>query len=151
VTPSIALCTSGSARSWQPPSRDASSSSSTSRRAVVESEDRIVCARSTQGAGFGESTGVICSVPDIPLDTLPRTSDCQGAWPPEDALTLASNDAVTVGSHEAAAPSEPVAGCALAPATSGAGADIEGMTGAGLAALMISRRRRARAASSKGG
>jgi hypothetical protein len=120
---------------------------------VVESEDRIVCARarSTQGAGFGESTGVICSVPDVSLDALPRTSDCQGAWPPEDALTVASNDAVTVGSHEAAAPAEPVAGCALAPAASGAGADIAGMAGAGLTALMLSRRRRARAVRSKGG
>jgi hypothetical protein len=47
---------------------------------VVESEDRVVCAsaRGTQGAGFGDSTGLICSVPDVPLDTLPRSGGCQG-------------------------------------------------------------------------
>jgi len=122
---------------------------------VVESVDRIVCAsvRSTQGAGFSESTRVICSVPDVPLDTLPRGSGCRGAWPPEDALTLAADDAVTVGSRsgpeisdqepgpaEAAAP-EPAAGCALAaPASAPAGPGIMA-AGVGLAALALLRRR----------
>lgn len=144
---------------------------------VVESEDRIVCAslRSTQGAGFSGSTGLICSVPDVPLDTLPRSSGCVGAWPPEDALTLAAGDAVTLGSLSGAAtppfesspvdpsspeaapvdgvtPSEPAAGCGLAAAASGrAGTGFAGTAGAGLAALMSLRRRRARGVSSNGG
>jgi hypothetical protein len=133
---------------------------------VVESEDRIICARlrSTQGAGFSESTGLICSVPDVPPGTLPGSSGCVGAWPPEDALTLAAGDAVTLGSLSGAAtpvapspvapspvegvtPSEPAAGCAFAAAASGrAGTGMPGIAGAGLAALILSRRRRAREA-----
>jgi hypothetical protein len=67
---------------------------------VVESEDRILCvsARGTGGAGFSETTGVICSAPDVPAGALPRSSACQGAWPPESALTLVADDEVTLGS-----------------------------------------------------
>jgi hypothetical protein len=127
---------------------------------TVESEDRIVCAsaRSTQGAGFGESTGVICSVPDVPLDTLPRSSGCQGVWPPEGALTLAADDGVTIGSVSGLESAEkprandvpepermpaPAAGCAFSPAAGerdrgGLGA----VAGVCLAALFTFRRRR---------
>jgi hypothetical protein len=122
---------------------------------VVESEDRIVCAsaRSTQGNGFGESTGIICSVPDVPLDSLPRSSGCQGAWPPEGALTLRARDGVTLGSisgmeassdeassSEGPAPSAPATGCSLEAAPrvpTGAGM----AAGIGLAALTLLRRR----------
>jgi hypothetical protein len=123
---------------------------------VVESEDRIVCASSssTQGAGFSEPSGVVCSVPDVPLDTIPRNSGCLAAWPPEGALTLAADDGVTLGSlggpvtspDEPSAQPEPAAGCALAPAASGrVAADIAGAAGAGLAALTMLCRWRARA------
>jgi hypothetical protein len=120
---------------------------------VVESEDRILCAslRSTQGGGFSEPTDIICSVPDVSLDTIPRSSGCRGAWPLEGALTLAADDGVTLGSLSGPAPSadEPSAGCALAPAASGrVAADIAGAAGAGLAALTLSRRQRARGARS---
>jgi hypothetical protein len=122
---------------------------------VVESEDRIVCAsmRSTQGAGFGESTGVICSVPDVPLETLPSYGGCPGAWPPESALTLAADDGVTLGSvsgmeassdeassSEGPAPSAPATGCSLEAASSSpTGAGMA--AGVGLAALTLLRRR----------
>jgi hypothetical protein len=133
---------------------------------VVESEDRIICAsmRSTQGAGFSESTGVICSIPDVPLDTLPRSSGCVGAWPPEGALTLAADDGVTVGSQsglvepsnearqdqpssnqpssdEGTAPSAPAAGCALAAAPSAPAGPAFMAAGVGLVALTLLRRR----------
>jgi hypothetical protein len=122
---------------------------------VVESEDRIVCAsmRSTQGAGFGDSTGVICSVPDVPLDTLPRSGGCAGAWPPESALTLAADDGVTIGSvsgmeassdeassSEGPVPSAAATGCSLEAAPSApTGAAMA--AGLGLAALTLLRRR----------
>lgn len=126
---------------------------------VVESEDRIVCAslRSTQGAGFGESTGVICSVPDVPLDTLGRYGGCQAAWPPESALTLATDDGVTIASASGLESAEqprandapepevtpaPAASCALNPAAGGrAGAGIASVAGVWLAALTLLRRR----------
>lgn len=142
---------------------------------VVESEDRRVCAslRSTQGAGFSESTGVICSVPDVPPGTLPDTN-CVGAWPPESAPTLAADDGVTVGSvsglvestgepsrdeppegpssFDGAASPAPATGCRLATEASGrARGGIGAMVGAGLVALMSWRRRRARGSSSSGG
>jgi hypothetical protein len=120
---------------------------------VVESEDRILCvsARSTNGAGFSESTGVICSAPDVPPGTLPRSSACQGAWPPESALTLVADDGVTLGSMSGleAPPPESVGGCTLLVAPKeGAGAGIGGLAGAGMAALMALLRRRARIARS---
>jgi hypothetical protein len=128
---------------------------------VVESEDPILCvsARSTSGAGFSESTGVICSAPDVPPGTLPRSSACLGAWPPESALTLLADDQVTLGSQsgleapsledgagDVSAPPEPDGGCTLwvAPKER-AGTGIGGLAGAGIAALMALRRQRARA------
>jgi hypothetical protein len=43
---------------------------------VVEGEDRILCvsARTTSGAGLSESTGVICSAPDVPPGTVLGTA-----------------------------------------------------------------------------
>ncbi len=113
---------------------------------VVESEDRILCvsARSTNGAGFSESTGVICSAPDVPPGTLPRSSTCQGAWPPESALTLVADDEVTLGSMSGleAPPPESVGGCTLLAAPKlRAGAGVGGLAGAGMVALMALLRR----------
>lgn len=132
---------------------------------VVESEERILCvsARSTSGAGFSGATGVICSAPDVSPGTLPRSSACQGAWPPESALTVVADDAVTLGSVsgleapsatdgfsdgspvESAGP-ESVGGCTLLAARKErAGAGSGGLAGASIAALMALLRRRARA------
>lgn len=122
---------------------------------VVESEDRILCisARSTQGAGLGESTGVICSGPDVPPGTLPTRSGCQSPWPPEGALTLLADDAVSVGTlsgrdaevdegspGDAATPPAADAACGLVARKAGGGALGIGVL---LAALAVLLRRRA--------
>jgi len=127
---------------------------------VVESEDPILCvsARSTGGAGLSESTGVICSAPDVPPGTLPRSSACRGDWPAESALTLVADDEVTLGSEsglqepsledgasEGSAPPEPGGGCTISAAPRERGTGIGGLAGAGMAALVALRRRRPRA------
>jgi len=132
---------------------------------VIDSEDRIVCAsaRSTNGNGFSESTGVICSAPDVPPGTLPRSSSCTGAWPPEDELTLLADDGVTVGTISGPLPpgaeippdqpdtsptpaaSEPAAGCILAAAPAPSGrSGITAIASATLLALATLARRRLR-------
>jgi hypothetical protein len=60
---------------------------------VIERQDRIVCAslRASNGATLSSATDLLCSVPDGPLDAIPRNSDCVGAWPPEDAVTFAGD------------------------------------------------------------
>jgi hypothetical protein len=83
----------------------------------------------TLGAGLGASTGALCSAPDVPPGTLPTRSGCQAAWPPESALTLLADDAVTTGSlsgrdaegeegspREDSATPAPDVGCALVAA-----------------------------------
>jgi hypothetical protein len=64
----------------------------------IQSEDRIVCARlrATNGAAISEATELFCSVPDVPLATLPRGSACAENWPPRDALTIASPAGVAI-------------------------------------------------------
>lgn len=131
---------------------------------VVESEDRIVCvsARSTSGASLSESTGVICSVPDVPPGTLPRNSSCQGASPPDNALTLVADDHVTLGtvsgptvpsstersdntSAIGGAPPESGGGCAIVTASKDrAAGGCAGSAATALAALLVLLRRRPR-------
>jgi hypothetical protein len=60
----------------------------------------IICAsvRGSNGQGLSDPTGVFCSVPNVPLETLPRYNTCVGDWPAAGAATVAGDDGVTVGS-----------------------------------------------------
>jgi hypothetical protein len=78
---------------------------------VIERDDRIVCAslRASNGTTLSDATELLCSLPEGSLDTIPRGSDCVGAWPPAGAVTFAGDtdgsfagDIEGVGSSEAA-------------------------------------------------
>lgn len=117
----------------------------------IQSEDRIVCARlrAANGATISAPTDLFCSVPDVPLETIPRSSACTGEWPPADALTIASAAGASVTGDGQSSESSPAGadevGCGLSVQAENARAGT-GVLALAAAAIAASRRRARRTA-----
>lgn len=93
---------------------------------LLEGESGVMCARlqATDGVHFGNTTPLICSEPELPPGvTLPRSSGCVGAWPPEEALTLTAKDGVACAST-AQSCSGSVAGAPAGPSSEAAPREV---------------------------